>query len=97
MCVDKLIWQSDQTDRLAYISGLCRISAYTHDDLSCPEINQGTSRKDVIYLAKELCCLVRGYLALMGGSRLRRLLKAPDNSEIFLFEYFVKKKRKKTY
>lgn len=93
MRVEKLIWQSDQTDHLAYISGLCQIAAYAHDDLSC-EMNQSISRKVVMYLAEELC-LVLGPLALMGGCRSRRLLKAPDNSETFLFEYFVEKKRKK--
>lgn len=92
MCVEKLTWQSDWTDRLAFISGLCRISAYAHDDLSC-EINQGISRRELIYLVKQLCCFLLGYLALMGRADLRRLLKTPSNSEMFLLSYFVKKKK----
>lgn len=65
MCVEKLIWQSDGIDNLASISGLCQISAYAHNELPCE-----------IYLAKQLCCLVLGYLALMGGSRSEEIVKS---------------------
>lgn len=73
MFVEK-IWQSDWKDHLASESGRCQISTYAHDDLAC-KVSQGISREGLLYLAKQLCCSVLGYLAFQGGSRAKEIVK----------------------